>query len=92
MRRLRDQVNHSDDRQRLRVVREELRRRPDAEARSANGNALSHAQAPTSAMRSRLENVRHRVRQRVQDRAILLGSGGTVQQWVIFSELFIPDS
>ncbi|CAF9917432.1 MAG: hypothetical protein ALECFALPRED_011149, partial [Alectoria fallacina] len=82
VRRLRDQVNHSDDRQRLRVVREELRRRPDAEARSANGNALSHAQAPTSAMRSRLENVRHRVRQRVQDRAILLGSGGTVQQAV----------
>ncbi len=75
-------MNDSDERQRLRVVREELRRRPAAEPRSANGNALSEGQAPTSAMRSRLENVRHRARQRVQDRAIPSGSGGTVQQAV----------
>lgn len=81
VRRLRDQMNDSE-RQRLRLVREELRRRPSTEPRSANGNPISDDQAPTSAMRSRLENVRHRARQRVQDRATPSGSGGTVQQAV----------
>lgn len=75
-------MNDSDERQRLRVVREELRRRPAAAQRSANGNTLSDTQVPTSAMRSRLENVRHRARQRVQDRATPSGSGGTVEQAV----------
>lgn len=82
MRRLRDHTDDSDERQRLRVVREELRRRLAAELRSTNGNTLSDAQPPTSAMRSRLENVRYRSRQRVQDRATPSGSGGTVQQAV----------
>lgn len=75
-------MNDSDERQRLRVVREELRRRPAAEPRSANGNTVSDAQAPTSAMRSRLENFRHRARQRVQGRVTSSGSGGSVQQAV----------
>lgn len=75
-------MNDSDERQRLRVVREELRRRPAAEPRSANGDIVSDAQAPTSAMRSRLENVRQRARQRVQNRANTPGIGGTVQQAV----------
>ena len=74
-------MNDSDERQRLRVVREELRRRPAAELRFAHGNTVSDAQAPTSAMRSRLESVRHRARQRMQDRTPS-GSGGTVQQAV----------
>ncbi|KAF6241619.1 hypothetical protein HO173_000330 [Letharia columbiana] len=82
VRRLRDHMNNSDERQRLRVVREELRRRTTAEPRPANGNTASDAQAPTSAMRSRLENVRYRARQRVQDRTTPSGSGGTVQQAV----------
>lgn len=75
-------MNGSDERQRLRVVREELRRRLAAEPRSTSGNTLSDAQPPASAIRSRPENVRHRSRQRVQDRAIPSGSGGTVQQAV----------
>ena len=75
-------MNDSDERQRPRVVREELRRGPAVQPRSANENTLSDAQAPSSAMRSRLENVRHRARQRVQDRATPSGSGGTVQQAV----------
>ena len=75
-------MNDSDERQRLRLVREEFRRRPATEPRSANGNPTSDAQAPTSAMRSRLENARHRARQRVHDRATPSGSGGTVQQAV----------
>ena len=75
-------LNDSDERQRLRVVRGESRRRPAAELRSTNGNTLSDAQAPTSAIRSRLENARHRPRQRMQDRATPSGSGGTVQQAV----------
>ena len=75
-------MTDSDERQRLRVVREELRRRPAAEPRSAHGNSLPDTQPPTSALRSRLENVRHRARQRVQDRATSSGSGGTVQQAV----------
>ena len=82
MRRLRDHLNDSDERQRLRAVRDELRRRPAAEPRPGNGSILSDAQAPTSAMRSRLESVRQRARQRVQDRATPSGSGGTVQQAV----------
>ena len=82
VRRLRDQMDDSDERQRLRMLREELRRRPTTEPRSATGNALSDAQPPTSAMRSRLESVRHRARLRVQNRASPLGSGGTVQQAV----------
>lgn len=75
-------MNNSDERQRLRVVREELRRRTTAEPGPINGNTVSDAQAPTSAMRSRLENVRYRARQRVQDRATPSGSGGTVQEAV----------
>lgn len=75
-------MNDSDERQRLRVVREELRRRPVAEPRFAHGITISDTQAPTSAMRSRLESVRHRARQRMQDRATPSGSGGTVQQAV----------
>lgn len=43
---------------------------------------MSDAQAPTSAVRSRLEIVRYRARQRVQDRATPAGSGGIVQQAV----------
>ena len=75
-------MNDSDERQGLRVLREELRRRSTAETRSAHASTASDSQAPTSAMRSRLENVRHRARQRVQDRAAPSGSGGTVQQAV----------
>ena len=82
VRRLRDHMNDSDEHQRLRVVREEWRRRSTAEPRPENRHAVSDAQAPTSAMRSRLENVRHRARQRVQVRATPTGSGGTVQQAV----------
>ena len=63
-------------------MREEMRRRSAAEPRSSSGNNLSDTQAPTSAMRSRLENVRHRARHRGQDRATPSGSGGTVQQAV----------
>ena len=74
-------MNDPDERQRLRVVREELRRRPAAELRFAHRNTVSDAQAPTSAMRSRLESVRHRPRQRMQGRTPS-GSGGTVQQAV----------
>ena len=75
-------MNDSDERQRLRIVREELRRRSAAESGSTNRHTLSDAQAPTSAMGSRLENVRYRARQRMQDRATRLGSGRTVQQAV----------
>ena len=82
MRRLRDHISNSDERQSLRIVREELRRRPTAEPRSTYRHTLSDAQAPTSALRSRLDNVRYRARQRVQGRATPSGSGGTVQQAV----------
>lgn len=82
MRRLRDHTNISDERQRLRIVREELRRRPTAEPRSTYRHTLSDAQAPTSALRSRFDNVRYRARQRMQDQATPSGSGGTVQQAV----------
>ena len=75
-------MEDADERQRLRVVREELRQRPAVASRSTNGNPVSVAQAPTSAMRSRLEYVRHRARQRVQDRVTSLGNPGTVQQAV----------
>ena len=75
-------MNLSDERQRLRVMREEMRRRSAAEPRSSSGNNFSDTQAPISAVRSRLENVRHRARQRGQDRATPSGSGGTVQQAV----------
>ncbi len=75
-------MNDSDERQGLRVLREELRRRSTAETRSAHASTASDSQAPTSAMRSRLENVRHRARRRAQDRAAPSGSGGTVQQAV----------
>ena len=74
-------MNDSDERQRLRVVREEMRRGPATEPGNAVGSTLSDAQAPTSAMRSRLENVR-RARRRMHDRTIPSGSGGTVQQAV----------
>ena len=75
-------MNGSDERQRWRELREELRRRPTAEPRSVNRNTLSEGQPPISAIRSRLDTVRHRPRQRVHDRANLSGSGGTVQQAV----------
>ena len=75
-------MNLSDERQRLRVMREEMRRRSAAELRSSSGNNFPDTQAPTSAVRSRLENVRHRARQRGQDRANPSGGGGTVQQAV----------
>ena len=63
-------------------MRDELRRRPAAELRAAHRSTVSDAQAPTSAMRSRLESSRHRARQRVQGRAPPSGSGGNVQQAV----------
>ena len=75
-------MNNSDERQSLRIIREELRRRSTAEPRSTYRHTLSDTQAPTSALRSRLDNVRYRARQRVQGRANPSGSGGTVQQAV----------
>ena len=75
-------MNLSDERQRLRVMREEMRRRSAAEPRSSSGSNVSDTQAPTSAVRSRLESFRHRARQPGQDRATPSGSGGTVQQAV----------
>ena len=75
-------MSNLDERQRLHIIREELRRRPTAESRSTHRHTLSNAQAPTSALRSRLDNVRYRARQRMQDRATPPGSGGTVQQAV----------
>ena len=80
-------MNDSDERRRLRAqqsaVADEIRRRHTA-AHADPRNVLSNEniQAPTSAMRSRIDNARHRARSRLQGRATPTGTGRVVQQAV----------
>ena len=80
-------MNHDDERRRLQTqqlaVRDEIRRRHRVQqADEARPILNDNIQAPTSAMRLRMEGVRHRARSRLQARASLMGSGGSVQQAV----------
>ena len=80
-------MHEPDERRRLRMqqsaVREEIRRRHastdvDTQSHSSHDNT----QAPTSAMRLRMENVRQRARSRLQNGAAPTMTGGDVQQAV----------
>lgn len=87
VRRLRDHMNDSDERRRLRMqqsaVQEEIRRRHASEQiDSPDTFSTDNAQPPLSALRSRMENVRNRARLRPQSRAALMDTGGSVQQAV----------
>ncbi len=80
-------MNGPEELRRLRVqhsvVRDEIRRRHTAaQTDTPSGFLNDSVQAPTSAVRSRMENVRHRPRSRLQGRSTPAGTGGSVQQAV----------